>query len=514
MHLLFSEGDPYLGLIPGPLAFGLWEDVVFAAGGGRGESAVLQFSEGAWRSMPVPQAHGLRAVHPLSATRALVSGERGFLAFVDIADRRVEVLHTNTEACLFDIARDGARFVVGGDEGTWLELDGAATSLRTLGSERVVSALRRGPAWLWLGSRGLHRREGVHDVVVLETSAPLTDWVELADGALLLSGDEGQLWRLEPSGAFTRIPVPVTDDLECLCLAGDRAVIGTSRGALLELSDCVVREVDRLDARPAISALLPVAGGVLVGAWWQTGAPFRLRGHLAFFGSNGEALKTVAPPPRQAIPPRRERTVALGVETFLSAKDGVVVPLEEAKAALPGAVWPDTSLELVRLYRGSVRAATTKALFSETEKGGYAVVVTGDLVVDGHLDAVAGGDGYDSVLMVGGSVWCHSAEFRYGIKASVAGTFECAEVIVCSRGDDGGYLQAERVRARVLAYSTYFPRPEAAELDCFCIGDVYGDEGFPPERAAEVFVPEVLEPGGFNEDALVEALERGVDVVR
>jgi hypothetical protein len=118
------------------------------------------------------------------------------------------------------------------------------------------------------------------------------------------------------------------------------------------------------------------------------------------------------------------------------------------------------------------------------------------------------------VLVVGGNVWAESAIFRYGIKAAIGGAFEVASVIVCSHGDDGGTLWAGAIRAQVLAYSLYFPRPDANPLDAFCIGDVYGERSFSPGRANEVFVADVLDEGGFDESALADALRAGKPVLR
>jgi hypothetical protein len=39
--------------------------------------------------------------------------------------------------------------------------------------------------------------------------------------------------------------------------------------------------------------------------------------------------------------------------------------------------------------------------------------------------------------------------------------------------------------------------------------DVYGEESFPPERAQEVFVPEVLDGDGRSEKAVADALRSG-----
>jgi hypothetical protein len=69
------------------------------------------------------------------------------------------------------------------------------------------------------------------------------------------------------------------------------------------------------------------------------------------------------------------------------------------------------------------------------------------------------------------------------------------------------------IRAQVVAYSLYFPRPEA-EIDAFCIGDVYGEASFPPERGNEVFITGVLEDGVLEEDIAGNWLREGRAILR
>ena len=112
-----------------------------------------------------------------------------------------------------------------------------------------------------------------------------------------------------------------------------------------------------------------------------------------------------------------------------------------------------------------------------------------------------------------GDVWARAAIFRYGITASVGGTLEVATVVLCSHGDDGGVLMAKAVRAQVVAYSLYFPRPDA-EIEAFCIGDVYGEESFPPERGNEVFTAGVLEDRVLDENIAGKWLREGRAILR
>lgn len=96
---------------------------------------------------------------------------------------------------------------------------------------------------------------------------------------------------------------------------------------------------------------------------------------------------------------------------------------------------------------------------------------------------------------------------------AVCKKLEVATVILCAYGDDGGSLWVDSVRAQVFHYATYFSKPDCP-IEAFCVGDVYGDRSFPPERAAEVFVPEVLEEGELSERLAVRYLERGTSIIR
>jgi hypothetical protein len=104
--------------------------------------------------------------------------------------------------------------------------------------------------------------------------------------------------------------------------------------------------------------------------------------------------------------------------------------------------------------------------------------------------------------------------FRYGIKASITGTLEVAEVVVCSHGDDGGTLWADKLRTRVLSYSLYFPKPEFADAEALFIGDVYGDKSFPHDRANEIFVAEAIDEGTIDEGKATDLLRAGSSIIR
>ena len=76
MDAFLKDGHPLLGSVPGPLALAGHDGVIWAAGGGRGESALLRFDDEGWRAEQL-DAGGLRAVLPLDAETVVVAGEPG-----------------------------------------------------------------------------------------------------------------------------------------------------------------------------------------------------------------------------------------------------------------------------------------------------------------------------------------------------------------------------------------------------------------------------------------------------
>ena len=72
--------------------------MIWAAGGGRGASALLRFDAEGWRARPV-DANGLRAVLPLGGEAVVVAGEYGYLAIVDGEDVRPVRYRATTAAC-------------------------------------------------------------------------------------------------------------------------------------------------------------------------------------------------------------------------------------------------------------------------------------------------------------------------------------------------------------------------------------------------------------------------------
>ncbi len=515
MHEILRDSHPILGSIPGPLAFAADGAVLWVAGGGRGSSAVLRFGAAGWQRLSVP-AHGLRAILPLGDDRAIVVGESGYAAYVTVGpEGEPETIAVPTRECLFTVARatDG-RILVGGDGGALYAIDGTrAEHLRTGTQHRVAHVLPDGDTWLWAGAGGLYRaRANGYSTKVLDTPAALTRMAIAPDGTLALSGDAGQLWFVRGE-EHTRIESSTTADLETIAWdpGGAHFVVGGAGGMLLTLGlDGTVRRLAIVDAERSVTALLPARGGILAGAWKQTGAPYTFVGLITFLGEDPPVA--IQPPARQQLPPRRARSFAIA-DAPLGAADGKVITMEEAQRRLPDVAWPDTTqLEHVRFYAGDVRVASTDELLAETESRGFAVAIAGNLVVDGLLDAVAGGDGYDSVLVVTGNVFAEAAVFVYGIQCVIGGVLEVATVVGMSNGDDGGYVACARLAAQVLAYANYFSPPDA-ERDCFAIGDVYGERAFPPSRGAEVFVPEVLDEGFIDVRSLADALRAGKPVL-
>jgi hypothetical protein len=526
MEAFLQDGDPGLGSVPGPLALASRDGVIWAAGGGRGYSALLRFDAEGWRATPL-DAQGLRAVLPLGGEAVVVAGEYGYLAVIDGGD--VRPVPTPTRACLHGLAQAGELIWVTGGAGFVATLDPYtgelnpqpqfASSFETV--IRVVPA--PGGDLLFITDRQLVRRgaDGTVEPVLTSEGTPLTDAAYAPDGRLAVTGDQGQLFLAAPGGSLAPCHGAPSLDLECVrydprrdgfLVAGERGFTG------------VLGRDGELQALPAaappyrLSSILPWGEGHLYAGWIQQGPPYQFRGALYFDADDAPSKLYLAP--RQDFGPPRMRTVGYSGRPVLTADDGVVIPVDEARRRMPGVEWPDfPEFDEVRFYDGDVHVTDTEALFDisvlniEDGPAGFGVAISGDLIVDGALNATAGGDGYGSLLVVQGDVWAQAALFRYAIGVCVGGTLEVATVVLCDHGDDGGSLSAKAIRAQVVAYSSYFPLPEA-EIDAFCIGDVYGDASFPPGRANEVFVLDVLEDGWLDVYTAGAWLREGRPILR
>ncbi|UGT62246.1 hypothetical protein [Nocardia asteroides] len=513
MRAFMVDGHPLLGKIPGPLVPARFGETLWVAGGGRGDSAVLRLDGAGWRSRRL-DANGLRAILPLSDTTAVVAGEHGFLAIIDADDERI--VPTDTGGCLYALAAVGGAIRVTGDAGFVAVLDPETGELRVeppfTGDSVVAVAAAPGGATVFVAGDAVIVRSP--DGSVRESfrgNAPLCGVAFAPDGRAVVVGDKGQVFRSAPGGSFLPCREAPSLDLEHVHYDAprDRFLVVGADGFVGLLDDTGFRAAPPATPPYRLSGVVEWGDGHLFTGWTQQGPPFEFRGALYHDGST--VPDTVYHPPRQDFGPPRSRTVAVPSDAALGAGDYTVLPLAEATRLLPGVSWPDCALDEVRFYDGDVHVADATALLgSDTD---YAVAIRGDLTVDGTLDATAGGEGYGSLLVVGGDVWARAAMFRYGIAAAIGGTLQVATVVLCDHGDDGGTLRAGEIDAQVLSYSLYFPRPDA-EFDAFLIGDVYGEASFPPERADEVFVPEVLEDGFLDERTAAKWLREGRPILR
>lgn len=517
MDAFLKDGHPLLGSLPGPLALAGRDGVIWAAGGGRGESALSRFDAEGWRRWPV-DANGLRAVYPLDDGTVVLAGEHGYLAIADGA--RIRRVATPCEGCLYALTGVGELIWVTGDDGFVATLDPRTSELRiharfTSDSVVGVAAAPGGELVFVTGSRLLRRASDGAVNALFSGRAPLTDAAFAPDGRLAVAGDAGQLYLAAPGRSPEPCDAPALD-LERLSYDARRdAFLVTGEGGFVGVlgRDGILNTLPAAVPAYRLTGILPWRDGHLYAGWIQQGPPYRLRGALYFDGAGEAAPSTVYRAPRQDFGPPRVRTVGRGERPPLAVDAWESIPLDEAERRMPEVTWPDCPLDTVRFYDGDVRVPDTAALLDDAEESGYAVAIRGDLIVDGLLDATAGGEGYGSLLVVQGDVWAHAAMFRYGIAASIGGSLEVATVMMCDHGDDGGTLWAAAIRAQVLAYSLYFPKPDG-EIDAFCIGDVYGDTSFPPTRADEVFVAGVLENGVLDERVAAAWLREGRPILR
>ncbi|MUN42511.1 hypothetical protein [Actinomadura litoris] len=530
MDAFLKDGHPTLGSVPGPLVLAGHDGTIWAAGGGRGESSVLRFGAEGWRAWPI-DAHGVRAVLPLDDRTAVVAGEHGFLAVIDTAivdsaaddedDEGVVEIKTRQGGCLFGLTPIGDLIWVTGEKGFVATLDPRTRELRAqprFDRKRVVRAVAApgGEPVFVVGRQILRRLPDGTEEMVFSGHAPLTDLAYSSDGGFAVAGDAGQLYLAAPGGTPEPCDGVPALDMECLSYdpRRDRFVVAGEDGYVGALGrDGALRPLPAAEPPYRLTSILPWGDGHLYAGWVEQGPPYRFRGALYFDGEH--APDRVYEAPRQDFGPPRTRTVGRSGRPSLAVDAFQLISFDEAQRRMPEVEWPDEdmySFEEIRFYDGDVHVADTGALFDD-HRDDYGVAIRGDLIVDGTLDAVAGGDAYGSILAVQGDVWAHAALFRYGINAAISGALEVATVVLCDHGDDGGLLTAEVIRAQVLHYSLYFAKPEA-KIDAFCVGNVYGDLSFPPGRAKEVFVAGVLEDGYLEEDTAANWLREGRSILR
>ncbi|WP_158581395.1 WD40 repeat domain-containing protein [Actinomadura spongiicola] len=522
MDAFLRDGHPLLGHVPGPLVLASHDGTIWAAGGGRGASSVLRFEAEGWRAWPVG-ANGLRAVLPLDDRIAVVAGEHGYLAIVEYSSGDIVVSEVDTEqsGCLFGLTRIGDLIWVTGEKGFVAALDPQTRVLQAQPRftkkrlARAVVAPDGEP--VFVAGRKLIRRlpDGTTDPILIGR-ARLNGLAYAPDGGFAVAGDAGQLYLAAPGQS----PEPCSGvpalDLECLIYDPRRdgfLVVGEDGyvGALGR--DGVLQPLPAAQPPYRLTSILPWGDGHLYAGWFEEGPPYQFCGALYFDGDDppGKVYRA----PRQDFGPPRTRTVGRSGRPPLAIDAYEKIPIDEAQRRMPEVEWPDHgfSFNEVRFYEGDVHVADTDALFGDHRKN-YGVAILGDLIVDGTLDATAGGDGYGSLLAVQGDVGAHAAILRYGINATISGTLEVATVLMCSHGDDGGALVAEVIRTQVLHYSAYFAKPEA-KIDAFCVGNVYGDISFPPKRAKEVFVADVLDEYGYlDENTARDWLCEGRSILR
>ena len=288
------DGHPLLGPVPGPLALASDNGVIWAAGGGRGESALLRFDAEGWRARPL-DANGLRAVLPLGGQRVVVAGEYGYLAIAD--GEEVTHVASGHDGCLYGLTRIGELIWVTGDDGYVATLDPRDGELRAeprFTRERVARAVAApGGDLVFLAGHQLMRRSGEGAVETeFAGHAPLTDVAYEPGGYLAVAGDAGQLLLAAPG----RPPEPCRDvpalDLECLSydprsdaflVAGQECFTG------LLGRDGALQALPPADPPYHLTSIMPWGEGHLYAGWIQQGPPDRFRGALYFDGDDAPA---------------------------------------------------------------------------------------------------------------------------------------------------------------------------------------------------------------------------------
>ncbi|MEU4433280.1 hypothetical protein AB0F65_21570 [Nocardia rhamnosiphila] len=273
MDAFLKDGHPLLGSLPGPLALAGRDGVIWAAGGGRGESALSRFDAEGWRRWPV-DANGLRAVYPLDDGTVVLAGEHGYLAIADGA--RIRRVATPCEGCLYALTGVGELIWVTGDDGFVATLDPRTSELRiharfTSDSVVGVAAAPGGELVFVTGSRLLRRASDGAVNALFSGRAPLTDAAFAPDGRLAVAGDAGQLYLAAPGRSPEPCDAPALD-LERLSYDARRdAFLVTGEGGFVGVlgRDGILNTLPAAVPAYRLTGILPWRDGHLYAGWIQ-----------------------------------------------------------------------------------------------------------------------------------------------------------------------------------------------------------------------------------------------------
>ncbi len=520
------ERDLHLGVIPGPLYLAVANDTIWVAGGGRGQSIVMRCCDGVWATCAEIDAAGLRGVLALSADVAIVSGETGTLARTADGGRTFERIATNTSSCLYALSRDRAGQIwVGGDDGLLLVSSDEGRSFAAVPAPegRVFRVVPHGDVGGWIVSEHVlatidARR--MFDTVLEDRRAVFNDIAAREDGIVLLVADGGRAWRSVDGTTFEEIEVGTEADLERVRIVDGRFVVLGGDGNIRTSDHGLTWETTvEVDAALRLCSSIPWKDGWLLGAWNQVGPPYRFVGALVFVGSEESAPKVIAPRPGIARPADKARTVKHDpTRKRLGTGDYTLIAPAEAdrrfelseKMDMPYDVL--TAEHEVRLYEGDLVVDEFGAP-GDGGHGAHNVIVDGNLIVARSLywADYAGG----SFLHVTGAISVQSAHF-HGCPTVQARLLEAEHVVVCEKGDNGGYLVVETLRAQLVVQSTHF-NVTAQTLDGFVLGDeVCPRVDLPGDEAAKLLRPSFIdrEYGGPDVNKLLDAMSSGEDVFR
>ncbi|HEU4536577.1 MAG TPA: hypothetical protein VFS00_20775 [Polyangiaceae bacterium] len=296
-RLIARSHDPRLGNVPGPLGLAAAGGALWVAGGGRGASAVLRHSGGAWARCEDLPANGLRSVFAASKREAWVAGEGGFLAWTDDGGEGFETIDTRARGCLYGLARDASGALwVGGDEGLLLRAaDGWAFARVDVGlDERIFRVLPgAGGEGRLVAEHTIGRLDlasGALEPLLREPAAVINDLAASPDGRWLAVGDAGKLWHSADGVRFEAVDAGTSADLARVVFWQGEFWVTTGGGALRHSADGATwaeAPVAGLEGLH-LTSMLPFQGGLLVSGWRYEGP--RSVGGLAFVGPDEAAL--------------------------------------------------------------------------------------------------------------------------------------------------------------------------------------------------------------------------------